>query len=58
MAQTEAQKKAQKLYRKKIKSINIAFNESDMDIYEWMQGKENKQGFIKELLRREMEKSN
>ncbi|MCQ2088006.1 MAG: hypothetical protein MJZ37_08120 [Bacilli bacterium] len=57
MAQTESQKRAQALYRKKIKSIIVSFNDSDMDLYDYLQSQDNKNLYIKNLIKADMNKS-
>lgn len=37
------------------KSFAMRFLESDMDLYDWLDKQENKAGYIKELIRRDME---
>ena len=57
MAKTsEAQLKAVKKYQEKTKRITIRFFPSDMDLWNHIQSQENKQGYIKSLVRRDMEK--
>jgi len=54
---SEAQKRATTKWRKdNIKSFNLQFGPADMDLYEFLQQQGNKSWFIKELLRKEMEK--
>lgn len=50
---SEAQKRAVRKYdQNNTKSLNLKFNKkTDADIIEWLWGKENKQGYIKNLLR-------
>lgn len=50
----ESLKKAQANYQKKCKIINIRLNkETDADIIEILNSKENTQGYIKELIRKD-----
>ena len=51
---TEAQKKAKAEYRKKCKAVCVEFSQQEMDLYEYVASKGNKQGFIKELIRNHM----
>lgn len=55
---SEAQRKAVSRYDKEnTKSITVKLNrKTDADIIEWMDTKENRQGYIKEIIRKDMEK--
>ena len=55
MALTEAQKRAKRNYEKKVKKISLQFYPTETDLYEYLQTKENKAGFIKQLIREAME---
>ena len=56
MALTEAQRRAQEAYRKKaVKQVAVRFYPAESDLWEWISGKENKAGYIKELIRADME---
>lgn len=56
MAKTEAQKRASLKYdREKTKSLRLVFYPKEMDIYNHLQTKENKNGYIKSLIRMDME---
>ena len=49
----------QQYAKEMLQRINIALNkEHDADILEWLNKKPNKQGYIKELIRADMEKNN
>lgn len=53
---TEAQKKATDAYRKRnVKTFNVKFFPADMELYEWLQGKEGKNQYVKDLIRKDME---
>ena len=53
---TEAQKRAkQKYYDGKVKKILLEFYPSDIELYEKVQEQPNKQGYIKELIRKDLE---
>lgn len=58
---TEAQRRAYRKYKKrmlaegKIKRFNLEFNESELDLYEHMKGKQPSSAYIKELIRKDME---
>ncbi len=56
MALTEAQKRAKRNYEKKVKKITLQFYPTETDLYEYLQTKDNKAGFIKQLIREAMEK--
>ena len=51
---TEAQKRAKNKYEKKLKRVGVAFYPSDQYLFDYLSTKENKAGFIKELIRQEM----
>ncbi len=55
MALTEAQKRAKRNYEKKVKKITLQFYPAETDLYEYLQTKDNKSGFIKQLIRDAME---
>ena len=53
---SEAQKRASAKYTKeKVKTYTIKFYPSEKDIYEYLQQQPNKAGYIKELIRRDMQ---
>lgn len=57
MAQTEAQKRASAKYvREKVTAVNIRFYPSEADILEYLKAQPNQAGFVKGLIRKEMEK--
>lgn len=56
MPRTEAQKRATKKYfQEKTKRIEVRFFPADMELYEWAKSKGNAAGYIKELIRRDLE---
>lgn len=56
MALTDAQKRAQENYRKKsVKQIAVRFYPADAEVWEWLQSRENRQGYIRGLIRADME---
>lgn len=58
MATSEAQKKASAKYRKNnVKAIMFNLYPSDSDLIEFLEGKENRSGYIKELIRKDMNNS-
>ena len=57
MALTDAQKRAKAKYRSQtVKKILIEFYPSDAVLYEKVQAQENKQGYIKDLIRKDIMK--
>jgi hypothetical protein len=53
---TEAQKRAKKkYYSKEVKKILLEFYPSDAELYEKVQAQENKQGYIKDLIRKDIQ---
>ena len=48
---SEAQKKAVKKYKEKVKRITIDFYPTEMDLYEHIQNQSKKQTYIKDLIR-------
>lgn len=53
---SEAQLKAVKKYQEKTKRITIRFFPSEMELWDHIQSQDNKQGYIKSLIRKDMEK--
>ena len=54
---TEKQKRAKAEYKRKhVKQINIEFYPTDYELWEHLQLKENKQGYIKSLIRKDKQK--
>ena len=57
MARTEALKKAQDKYSQKVKQVILKFNtETEADLVEHLQKQDRIQTYIKELIRKDMEK--
>lgn len=55
---TEAQLRANAKYAKaNVKRVGVSFYPSERDIYEWLQGQPNKQGYVKALIRADMERA-
>lgn len=53
---TEAQKRATDAYRKRnVKTFNVKFFPTDTELYEWLQGQECKNQYVKDLIRKDME---
>lgn len=53
---TEAQKKALEKYRASVKRFTVDFPPADVELWEHLKNQPNKQGYIKELIRKDMEK--
>lgn len=47
---------AQKYKREKVKRITVDFSPAESDLWEHLQGQPNKQGYIKGLIRADMER--
>lgn len=57
MALTDAQKRANAKYaRDKVKQVGVKFYPADEELYEWVKSRDNVQGYIKELIRADMER--
>lgn len=55
---SEAQAKANEKYRKaNVKSFNVKFFPADADVLTYFQAKENRNQYIKDLIRKDMERS-
>ena len=52
---SEAQKKANKKYKSSVKRFTVDFPLSDAELWEHLQKQPNKQGYIKALIREDME---
>ena len=52
---TEAQKKAKQKYYSKVTKICLEFYPQDADLLKKVQEQNNKQGYIKELIRKDIE---
>ena len=52
---TNAEKKAKKKYNEKVKKILLEFYPKDKQIYEYIRTKKTMQGYIKGLIKKEME---
>lgn len=53
---TEAQKRAKQNYNKKISHFYMEFTEKEKDLKEHLYSKPNKSGYIKSLIRKDMQK--
>lgn len=51
---TEAQKKAKAKYNSKVTKVSIEFYPSDAELLAKVQAQENKQAYIKDLIKRDM----
>ncbi|WP_444329122.1 hypothetical protein [Paratractidigestivibacter sp.] len=57
MALTDAQKRANAKYaRDKVKQVGVKFYPADEGLYEWVKSRGNVQGYIKGLIRADMER--
>lgn len=55
MARSDAQKRARAKYEKeKVKQVMVRFYPSESDILEFLELQDNKAGYIKELIRKDM----
>jgi hypothetical protein len=55
MAVSEAQQAADAKYkRERTKAAVVRFYPAEADLWEWLQGQPNKQGYIKRLIREDM----
>ena len=56
MTQSDARKRANARYaRKNVKQVGLKFYPSESDLYEWVKSQENVQGYVKALIRADME---
>lgn len=56
MAVSDAQRRANERYRKEsVRQATVRFYPTEADIWEWLQAQPNKAGYVKELIRRDME---
>lgn len=53
---TEAQRRAKKKYKPNVKRFSVDFYPTESDLIEHLAKQENKQGYIKELIRKDMQK--
>lgn len=51
---SEAQKRAVKKYKEKVKRITLEFSPAEADLYEHIQQQPKKQTYIKDLIRKDM----
>ena len=57
MAVSDAQKRANEKYRKEnVKQVAVRFYPGDQELYEFLRTKENVAGYIKDLIRADMER--
>ena len=58
MPLTDAQRRAQEAYRKRsVKQVAVRFYPADSELWDWLQGQENKAGYVKALIRADMERA-
>ena len=53
---SEAQRRAIREYKKKVKKFNLEFAPTETELWEHLQAQDNKQGYIKMLIRADMNK--
>lgn len=53
---SDAQKRAVKKYKEKVKRITVDFHPSESELWEHIQNQPKKQTYIKDLIRADMEK--
>lgn len=51
---SDAQRRAIKEYKKKVKRITIDFSPAESDLWDHIQSQEKKQTYIKDLIRKDM----
>lgn len=57
MALTEAQKRAKAKYtNEKVKRFTVSFYPTESELYEHLLKQENKQGYVKSLIKKDIEK--
>lgn len=56
MALTDAQRRAQESYRKRsVKQVAVRFYPAEEDLWAWLSAQDNKAGYVKALIRADME---
>ena len=53
---SEAQKRAKEKYQAKVKRFTVDFYPTEQELWEQLQAQDNKQGYIKQLIRQDKEK--
>ena len=53
---SEAQLRAVKKYKEKVKRITVDFYPADEELWDHIQAQDNKQGYIKDLIRKDIHK--
>lgn len=53
---SEAQKRAKEKYQAKVKRFTVDFYPTEQELWERLQAQENKQGYIKQLIKQDKEK--
>lgn len=57
MSDSEAQKRAKAGYRKRsVKQVAVSFYPTEADVWEHLSAQANKSGYIKDLIRKDMER--
>lgn len=58
MPTSDAQRRATAKYlREKVKTLSVRFYPSEAEIAEWLDAQPNKQGYVKRLIREDMERT-
>ena len=56
MPLSDARRRANAKYaRKKVRQVGVKFYPAEADLYEWVKSRENVQGYVKTLIRADME---
>lgn len=54
---SDAQKRANAKYRKeRMRQVTVRFSPNEMDVYEFLRGRENISGYLKRLVREDMKR--
>lgn len=58
MPLSDARKRANAKYaREKVRQVGLKFYPAEADIYEWVKAQDNVQGYVKSLIRTDMERA-
>lgn len=58
MPLSDARKRANAKYaREKVRQVGIKFYPAEADVYEWVKAQDNVQGYVKALIRADMERA-
>lgn len=56
MPATDAQRKADRKYKSTLKRALVTFYPAEAGLWEWLDSQPNKQGYVKQLIREDMER--